>query len=62
MCCSGELDTGGCVSAAGMEGWVAGLVLVPIGDCSVGGVVGDDCGVFWGCVCRGVCLSYVTVV
>ena len=47
MCCGGELDTGWCVSAAGMEGWVAGLVFVPIGDCSVGCVVEDDCGVLW---------------
>ena len=45
MCCSGELDTGWCVSAAGMEGWVARLVFVPIGDCCLGCVV-DDCGVF----------------
>ena len=30
-----------------MKGWVAGLVFVLIGDC----VVGDDCGVFWDCVC-----------
>ena len=47
-CCSGELNTGWCVSAAGMEGWVAGLVFVPVGDCCLGCVVGDDCGVFWG--------------
>ena len=46
----GELGTGWCVSAAGMEGWVARLVFVPIGDCCLGCVVGDDCGVFWGCV------------
>ena len=51
MCCDGELDTDSCVSAAGMEGWVAGLVFVPIGDCCLDCVVGDDCGVFWGCVC-----------
>ena len=48
MCYGGELDTGWCVSAAGMGGWVAELVFVPIGDCCLGCVVGDDCGVSWG--------------
>ena len=56
MCCGGELDTGWCVCAAGMEGWMAGLVFVPIGDCCLG-LVGDDCCVFWGCVCRDVLLE-----
>ena len=46
MFCGGELGTGWCVSAAGMEGWVAELVFVPIGNCCLGCVVGDDCGVF----------------
>ena len=46
MCCGGELDTGWCVSAAGMEGCVAGLVFVPIEDCCLGRVVGNDCGDF----------------
>ena len=32
MCFFGELDTDWCVSAAGMEGWVVGLVFVPIED------------------------------
>ena len=35
-----------------MKGWVARLVFVPVGDCYLGCVVGDDCGVFWDCVCR----------
>ena len=47
MCCGGELDTGWCVSAAGMEGWVARLVFVPI-NCCLGCVVGDGCGVLLG--------------
>ena len=51
MCCSGELDMDLCVSAAGMKGWVGGLVFVLIGDCCLDCVVGDYCGVFWDCVC-----------
>ena len=46
MCCGGELDTGWCVFAAGMEGRVASLVFVPIEDCCLGCVVGNDCGDF----------------
>ena len=45
MCCHGELDTDWCVSAAGMKGWVAGLVFVPIGDCCLSCVGEDGCGV-----------------
>ena len=40
-----------------MKGWVAGLVFVPMGDCCLDCVVGDDCGVFWVCVCGGVLLE-----
>ena len=47
MCCSGELDIGLCVSAAGMKGWVDRLVSVLRGLCCV---TEDDCSVFWGCV------------
>ena len=54
ICGGCELDTGWHVSAAGLEGWVARLVFVPVGDCCLGCVEGDDCGVFWGCVCGGV--------
>ena len=54
MCCGGELGTGWCVSAAGMEGWVAGLVFVPIGDSCLFCVVGDGCGVLLSRVCVGV--------
>ena len=48
--CCGELDTG-CVSAAGMKGWVDRLVSVLIGDGCLFCVVGSD--VF--CVCVHVC-------
>ena len=50
-CCCGEMDTELCVSAAGMKGWVGGLVFVLIGDCCLGCVVG---GIMW-CV-LGLCV------
>ena len=40
-----------CVSAAGMKGWVGRLVFVLRGDCGLGCVIRDTCGVFWCCVC-----------
>ena len=49
-CCWGELDTG-CVSAAGMNGWVDELVSILTGDCCLFCVTGDVCSVFWMCVC-----------
>ena len=54
MYCHGELDTDWCASATGMEGWVVGLVFVPIGDCCFSCVGGDGCGVLLDCVCVGV--------
>ena len=55
MCCSGELDTDLCVSAAGMKSWVGGLVFVLIGDCCLDCVVGMIV-VCLGIVCVSACI------
>ena len=54
MCCCGELDMDLCVSAAGMKGWVGGLVFVLKENCCLDCVMGMIV-VCFGIVCMGVC-------
>ena len=54
--CCGELGTG-CVSAAGMKGWVDRLTSVPIGVYCLSCVGEDGCGVLLDGACAGVLLG-----